>query len=316
MTPSKSDLVTSRDESSHLFDIAPDLAGMRILIVNVFFVGRRGEPWFLVDAGLPFSAKRIADAAGRRYGTGSLTHGHFDHTGALKELGELWDVPVYAHRLEMPYLTGRSKYPPPDATVGGGMMAAMAPLYPRGPVNVSRRALLLPDDGTVPGLPEWRWVHTPGHTAGHISLFRDRDRVMIAGDAFTTTKQESLSAVVMQKPEFHGPPMYYTSDWDAARRSVERLAEMNPSTVACGHGLPVHGEEASRGLWELARKFDRVARPKHGRYAAMPAITDESGIVSLPPAVPNRTAQTAGLAAAGLIIGYAVTRAARRKVRD
>ena len=40
-------------------------------------------------------------------------------------------------------------------------------------------------------MPGWRWVHTPGHTAGHVSLFRDADRTLIAGDAFVTTKQES-----------------------------------------------------------------------------------------------------------------------------
>ena len=55
-----------------------------------------------------------------------LTHGHFDHVGALKTLAEEWDVPVYAHTLELPYLTGRSSYPPPDPSVGGGAMAAMS----------------------------------------------------------------------------------------------------------------------------------------------------------------------------------------------
>ena len=48
-----------------------------------------------------------------------LTHGHFDHVGALKELADQWDAPIYAHGLEHPYLDGRSSYPPPDPTVGG-----------------------------------------------------------------------------------------------------------------------------------------------------------------------------------------------------
>ena len=316
------DVVVSRDQSVHVFDITGDVAGMRVVMVNVYFIGQRGGPWFLLDAGLPFSAKRIRDAAAERYGEGSrpeailLTHGHFDHVGVLKELAEEWDVPVYAHSLEMPFITGKSKYPPPDPTVGGGLMAFMAPLYPRRPVDVSSRALVLPEDGSVPGLPEWRWIHTPGHTAGHVSFYRERDKLVVAGDAFITTKQESLFSVIAQKPEFNGPPAYYTSDWEAARRSVERLAELSPRIVACGHGLPMRGEEATRGLWHLAANFDRIARPKQGRYVHMPAITDEQGIVSLPPAVPNRKAQAVGLVAAGLLAGVAVTAATRRRARD
>ncbi len=312
------ELVVDRDRSGHVFGITPEVAGLRILIVNVYFIGQPGEPWFLVDAGLPFSDEKIREAVAERYGRGArpeailLTHGHFDHVGALLELAGEWDVPVYAHRLEMPYLTGQSQYPPPDATVGGGLMAFMAPLYPRGPVDAGSRVRTLPDDGSLPGLSGWRWINTPGHTAGHVSFFRDSDRTLIAGDALTTTKQESLSFVILQKPEFHGPPAYYTSDWDAARRSVEKLAELNPQVVACGHGLPVRGDEASGGLWDLARNFDEAARPKHGRYSRIPAVTNEQGVVSLPPAVPNRTAQAAGIMAGGLLAGYAVAKMVQR----
>jgi glyoxylase-like metal-dependent hydrolase (beta-lactamase superfamily II) len=70
-------------------------------------------------------------------------------------------------------------------------MARLSPLYPRGPVNVSGRLRALPADGSVPGMPGWRWVHTPGHTPGHVSLWRESDRTILAGDAFITTRQES-----------------------------------------------------------------------------------------------------------------------------
>jgi glyoxylase-like metal-dependent hydrolase (beta-lactamase superfamily II) len=62
----------------------------------------------------------------------------------------------------------------------------------------------------VPGAPGWRWIPTPGHSPGHISLLRDSDRTIVAGDAFTTTKQESLVAALTQRAEIHGPPMYFT----------------------------------------------------------------------------------------------------------
>jgi glyoxylase-like metal-dependent hydrolase (beta-lactamase superfamily II) len=75
-------------------------------------------------------------------------------------------------------------------------------------------------------------------------------------------------AIATQKPELHGPPAYYTSDWDAARRSVELLANLRPHAVAPGHGLPMAGPELADKLQILARDFDRVARPRGENRAA------------------------------------------------
>jgi glyoxylase-like metal-dependent hydrolase (beta-lactamase superfamily II) len=119
-------------------------------------------------------------------------------------------------------------------------------------------------------MPGWRWIHTPGHTAGHVSLFREADRALIVGDAFCTTKQESFLAVATQRPELHGPPAYFTTDWDAARESVGRLAALEPSFIAPGHGQPMAGAETTQALQELAARFDEVARPEHGRYVEHP----------------------------------------------
>ena len=149
-------------------------------------------------------------------------------------------------------------------------MARMASLYPRGPINLGDRVRPLPIDGSIPTLPDWRWVHTPGHTAGHVALFRDTDRALIVGDAFCTTKQESFFAVATQKPELHGPPAYFTTDWDAARDSVRRLAALEPAFIAPGHGQPMAGVQALQSLTELSQRFDEVARPEHGRYVEHP----------------------------------------------
>jgi glyoxylase-like metal-dependent hydrolase (beta-lactamase superfamily II) len=145
-------------------------------------------------------------------------------------------------------------------------MAAMSRFYPRGPIDVSHWLRTLPDDGAVPGMPGWRWIHTPGHTPGHISLWRASDRTLISGDAFITTRQESAYAVATQQPEVHGPPMYYTPDWPSARASVERLAALDPELAVTGHGPALRGGEMREALHKLAANFERVAVPEHGKY--------------------------------------------------
>jgi glyoxylase-like metal-dependent hydrolase (beta-lactamase superfamily II) len=262
------------DEVVALDAVAPGVLGARILIVNVFAV-THDKGWTLIDAGLAGSGPRITGWAETHVGTAPpsaivLTHGHFDHVGAIDVLRHKWNVPIYCHPEELPYVTGARAYPPPDPTVGGGLMARLSALYPRQPIDLEGQVHPLPSDGTVPTLPGWRWIHTPGHSAGHISLFRESDRTLIAGDAFCTTKQESFLAVATQRPELHGPPAYFTTDWDAARRSVELLAALQPAHIAPGHGRPMAGLETTAALQELAARFDEVARPEHGRYVTHP----------------------------------------------
>ncbi|HYE49447.1 MAG TPA: MBL fold metallo-hydrolase, partial [Azospirillaceae bacterium] len=121
--------------TSSLDEVTPDLARLRHLFVNLYLWGD-ASGWVLVDAGLEGAAPLIVEAAEARFGAGTkptaivLTHGHFDHVGAFPEILERWDVPVYAHEAELPYVTGRLDYPPPDPTVGKGMMALMSFAYP------------------------------------------------------------------------------------------------------------------------------------------------------------------------------------------
>jgi glyoxylase-like metal-dependent hydrolase (beta-lactamase superfamily II) len=243
----------------------------------------------LVDTGLKSSAVRIKKMAASLFGPDSkptaiiLTHGHFDHTGSLIRLADEWDVPVYAHYLEIPYLTGRSSYPPADPSVGGGLMSSVSWLYPKKPINIENRLHILPPDDSVPGLPDWQYFYTPGHAPGHISLYRRHDKVLIAGDAFVTTNQESVLSVMAQAKKLSGPPKYFTYDWEAAGNSVRKLADLGPITVATGHGKPMKGPEMQIALNNLAMHFDELGLPKHGRYLHDAAIADANGILYIPP---------------------------------
>lgn len=281
----------TRSATGEPWPLLDDLAYLCSVMVNVYFVGppHAGDrEWVLIDAGLAGSADRIARAAGERFGPGSrpsaiiLTHGHFDHVGALEELAQRWDAPIYAHTLELPYLTGQSSYVEPDPSVGGGLIASLSWTFSRGPIDLGSRVNALPDNGLVPGLPGWRWIFTPGHTPGHVALFRDVDRTLIAGDAFVTTKQESAMAVFTQRRELNGPPMYFTPDWESAAKSVAILADLDPEVAATGHGEPLRGGSMRADLHDLARDFQRRAVPLHGRYVHRPAETEKNGVLSNP----------------------------------
>ncbi len=255
-----------------LANAAPGVTGVRILFVNVWGISSPSGDWTLIDTGLPHSASKLKSWADSVYGIGTrpsaiiLTHGHFDHVGPIKDLLADWNVPVYAHSAEFPYLTGQAKYPPPDPSVGGGLMAVMSPLYPRTGSDIRGRVHALPADGSVPTLSGWRWLHTPGHAPGHISLFRESDRVLLPGDAFCTTDQNSFLAVAQQRAELNGPPAYYTPDWESARESVRKLAALRPTTIAPGHGPAISGEHVADQLAQFASDFDRLARPEQGKY--------------------------------------------------
>lgn len=286
--------------------IAPDVGWLPVSFVNVYFLGRPGSAWVLLDAGLPGRANQIFDAAEARFGAGAkpeaivLTHGHFDHAGSAAELARRWAVPIYAHRLELPYLTKQSAYPPPDPTIGGAI-AFLSRFMPSGAHDFS--GVIRPLEGKeLPGVSGWEWLPTPGHSPGHISIFRPFDRVLLAGDAFATMNMDSWAGLISGKKVLARGGAPFNCDWQATDASVKALAALHPNVVGCGHGIPMSDPELPARLNRFAARF---RAPRKGRYVRRPARTDETGVLSLPPApfdpVPFATA--ASLVVAGIALG-------------
>ena len=220
--------------------------------------------------------------------------------GSAAELADRWEVPIFAHRMELPYLTGRSDYPPPDPTIGGAM-AFLSRFIPYRARDLGDRVRELPD-GELPGLSGWEWIATPGHSPGHVSFFRASDRVLLAGDACATMNMDSWLGLGSGKKKLSRGEASFNMDWRATQESIEKLADLRPNVLGCGHGIPMRDGALPDRLKQFA---DCFRRPRHGRYAAAPAEVNEAGVAALPPAPfdPVPLATAGALLVAGIALG-------------
>lgn len=216
---------------------------------NVYFV-RSASAWVLIDAGWESDLPRIEQAAAGVMGPDAapaaivLTHDHPDHAGAARALAERWACRVFVHPAESAIARGsfaamwqhagpldRYLILPAISALGRRRRDAMLERNSLAPVLG-----LLEPDGFVPYLPDWRWIHTPGHTPGHVSFFRSADAVLLSGDAAVTLQVNTLAGMARGRQGLSGPPWYTTADPVEARASLRRLAALDPRVLAGGHG--------------------------------------------------------------------------------
>jgi glyoxylase-like metal-dependent hydrolase (beta-lactamase superfamily II) len=161
----------------------------------------RGNEAAVVDTGVSGSGGAIGtslSAAGSSWSAVRhvvLTHYHPDHAGSTTEvLQQAGSATGYAGDADLPQIT-------------------------------SPRPLKAAADGTeIFGL---QVVATPGHTAGHISLFDPETGVLVAGDALNNT-----GGLAGSNPQ-------YTADAAQAQESVRKLAGLPVRTIYFGHGTPL-----------------------------------------------------------------------------
>jgi hydroxyacylglutathione hydrolase len=194
----------------------------------------------LVDAGAKFDRRKILkQLEGRAVGAHALTHAHFDHQGASKAVCERFGVPFWVPELDVPAAEDPRviRERQPDALINKVNFRLYA-----GPGHPVDRALREGDE--VAG---FRVLDTPGHSAGHVSLWRESDRVLICGDVLTNMDTTT------GRPGLHEPKRYYTPDPDANRRSAKRLGGLEPALVLFGHGAPLRD---TRKFVDFCSKLD------------------------------------------------------------
>ncbi|HEY2141757.1 MAG TPA: MBL fold metallo-hydrolase [Solirubrobacteraceae bacterium] len=189
--------------------------------INVYLVGD-----VLIDAATRQAEKRIMrQIAGRTVSAHALTHVHPDHQGASHALCERLGIPLWCGQDDVPAMETAGGVAAPNAPK---LITAFQERFWIGPPHPVARALKEGDE--VAGFTV---LETPGHSRGHVSFWRERDRVLILGDVLNN--MNLLTAL----PGLHEPPSFFTPDPVRNRESARRLAELRPSLACFGHGPPL-----------------------------------------------------------------------------
>jgi hydroxyacylglutathione hydrolase len=200
--------------------------------INVYLVGD-----VLLDAATRRAGRRILkQLQGREVRAHTLTHAHPDHQGASHEVCEALGIPYWvgerdADAAEDPSLISQRQ---PDHWLAQFFARTMT-----GPAHPVARRLREGDE--VAG---FRVLDTPGHSAGHVSFWRESDRVLILGDVLNN--MDTVTGI----PGLQLPKDFFTPDPARNRESAKRLGELEPSLVLFGHGAPLRD---TRKLVEFTR---------------------------------------------------------------
>lgn len=202
--------------------LAPGVWRLRELprpLINVYLAGD-----VLIDAGRSWDRGRIRNqTAGLDLSLLALTHVHPDHQGAAAAICEERGIPLACHADDVDVMEGRR----PIAATEHPVAKAFGRMWQGPPHKVDR---VLEEDDEVAG---FRVVHAPGHAAGEVIFWRESDRVAICGDVI-----RNITFVTM-RTRLDEPPVNLTPDPAENRRSIRKLADLNPTLILPGHGPAV-----------------------------------------------------------------------------
>lgn len=201
----------------------PRIAMERLVVgeiaVNCYLVeNTETQEVFIVDPGA--EAERIIQRVGSRKPVAVLlTHGHYDHIGAVDAVCQRFDIPVYMHEMEA------DKLAEPRANLSSRFAVPV--------VQTTLPALV--HDGDVLHLAgmDIEVLHTPGHSAGGVCYRLPENQGVLTGDTLFA--------------HGYGRTDFYDSDFAALHQSLRRLFALTPRMISFpGHDIPgVVGRDAA-----------------------------------------------------------------------
>jgi glyoxylase-like metal-dependent hydrolase (beta-lactamase superfamily II) len=230
--------------------------------VHAYLVEYSPRSWFLLDGGVDSEEAWACLDTGVRTVAGGwggvklhlVSHMHLDHIGLRERVREACGAPLAMGRLDAQRAAHAAAEPAEEAGYRESLLRscgapgdfardfsapAPAPSRPFSPADIELDAA----SAAIPGVPGWISVWTPGHTAGHTSLMRTDDRVLLAADAILPRVTPTIG-VNRQRED----PI---SDYLA---TLHRIEALEPVVAFCGHGEELtHPAERVRELRAATR---------------------------------------------------------------
>ncbi len=200
--------------------------------VNSYLIESGGD-LTIVDTGHSRSAGKLLEEIKsngfpfRDIGRIVLTHAHADHVGGVAALLERHPLKIYAHPKEIPILEGKAALKPFKGFKGFVMGVVHKRMMPWPPMHA---VFPLEPDRPIRGMAQWQVLHTPGHTAGSLSLYNPAKQVLICGDV-----------VSHRKGRLQLPDACYNGNAAVLRRSLEEIAQLDTDILCPGHGTVLRG---------------------------------------------------------------------------
>ncbi|CAG8726685.1 15941_t:CDS:2 [Acaulospora morrowiae] len=237
--------------------------GLLIVPDSVFLVHiPNSKNWVLVDAADPGNSQKVLSAISVHFASFpghnlkyiAITHGHFDHTGAIPRLLEEYkDLKVILNQLELPFIADGIKYR--ELSGDTCLYQVYRPFLHESKVIVSRDRILALEKGKENEFEFFETLKpicTFGHTPGSMSYLHRPSNSILVGDCIM-----NISFLPCLSPSIQLPLLVATQNMKNAKGSIKEVADME----GVDYVFPAH-DMSKKGL-DIAsvRSFAKSLNP-------------------------------------------------------